>query len=309
MILFKIRNGISKSDTFLSFMIFISASIWGMFWFPLREIEKIGIISPWAVVLTNACPLFLLAPLLLFSWTKLKGNFGPTCFAAVMIGLAFTFYANSLVETTVVRATILFYLNPIWGTVIGLVWLSEKLIWSRVVSILMALIGLYFLLYNNQESNHPVNIGDLFGILSGICWSIGGASLKRWNATPILPLTILVYLASTVFSIFFAIFLFGADFPDPDIIYAAIPIAALWSIVLLLPTFIVIFKVSQLLFPGRVGILMMSEVIVAIISASLLLPDEKMDSIHWLGGIVIIFAGLVEVFFGDRGKRLFKVKS
>ena len=297
---------LSKSDTFLSFLIFISASIWGMFWFPLREIEAIGIASPWAVALTNAFPLIVLTPLILLNWTKLKINFGPTCFAAVMIGLAFTFYANSLVETTVVRATILFYLNPIWGTVIGLFWLSERLIWSRVISVILALLGLYLLLYDNQASNQPVNIGDLFGILSGMCWSIGGASLNRWHNTPILPLTTLVYCASTVFSIFFAIFLFEANVPELEAIFSAIPIAALWSTVLLLPTFVVIFKVSQLLFPGRVGILMMSEVIVAIVSASLLLPDEKMDPIHWLGGLAIIFAGLIEVIFGYRGRSVVK---
>ena len=301
MVLIKAASKTSKSDTFLSLLIFISASVWGMFWFPLRAIEAIGITSPWAVALTNACPLILLGPLLIFKWKQLKRNFVPTCFTAVMIGLAFTFYANSLVETTVVRATILFYLNPIWGTLIGLLWLSEKLIWSRITSIVMALIGLYLLLYNNQESNYPVNIGDLFGILSGICWSIGGASLNKWNKTPIVPLTTLVYLASTVFSIIFAIFLFEAEFPKPEPIFSAIPIATLWSIFLLLPTFIIIFKVSQLLFPGRIGILMMSEVIVAIVSASLLIPEEKMDPIHWFGGIVIIFAGLIEVFFGNSG--------
>ena len=179
MVLLKIFPKFLKTDTFLSFMIFISASVWGMFWFPLRAIEAIGISSPWAVALTNACPLVLLTPLIIFNWKELNRNFGATCFAAAMIGLAFTFYANSLVETTVVRATILFYLNPIWGTVIGVVWLSEKLIWSRLISIFIALIGLYLLLYNNSESTHPVNIGDLFGILSGICWSVGGASLNR----------------------------------------------------------------------------------------------------------------------------------
>ena len=60
-------------------LIFISASVWGMFWFPLREIEAIGIASPWAVALTNACPLIVLTPLILFNWAKLKINFGPTC--------------------------------------------------------------------------------------------------------------------------------------------------------------------------------------------------------------------------------------
>ncbi len=306
MALYKTHSKVAKSDTFLSFLIFISASVWGMFWFPLREIEAIGITSPWAVALTNACPLIILIPLILFSQVKLHRKFWSTCFTAFMIGLAFTFYANSLVETTVVRATILFYLNPVWGTIIGLVWLSEKLKWSRLISITLAFFGLYFLLYSNQESNNPINIGDLFGILSGICWSIGAASLNKWNDTPILPLTTLVYLASTIFSIFFAIVLFGAKFPEVEVILSALPVAALWSTALLLPTFIIIFKVSQFLFPGRVGILMMSEVLVAIVSASLLLPEEKMDPIHWLGGIIIIFAGFLEVFFGDHKKNFFK---
>ena len=60
----------------------------------------------------------------------------------------------------------------------------------------------------------------------------------------------------------------------------------------------IIFKVSQYLFPGRVGLLMMSEVIVAIISASLLLPSETMILRQWFGAIAIVGAGVIEVSFG-----------
>lgn len=59
----------------------------------------------------------------------------------------------------------------------------------------------------------------------------------------------------------------------------AFPTALLWSMVIILPCFLVIFRVSQVLFPGRVGILTMPEVVVAIISASLLLPNETNDRI------------------------------
>ena len=55
---------------------------------------------------------------------------------------------------------------------------------------------------------------------------------------------------------------------------------------------------SQLLFPGRVGILAMSEVVVAIISAAILLPEERMLLIQWLGAVAIVLAGLIEVVFG-----------
>ena len=81
-------------------------------------------------------------------------------------------------------------------------------------------------------------------------------------------------------------------------IWIAFPTAAFWSIVILLPCFFIIFRVSQFLFPGRVGILTMSEVIVAIVSAAVLLPEEVLPPVQWLGAVAIIFAGIVEVVFG-----------
>ena len=91
--------------------------------------------------------------------------------------------------------------------------------------------------------------------------------------------------------------------PNLADIKSAFPTAAFWSIFILSPGFIVIFKVSQILFPGRVGILMMSEVIVACISASILLPEETMVIIQWLGAIGIVSAALVEVIFGYKASK------
>jgi|TARA_X000000368_G_scaffold373685_1_gene324878 drug/metabolite transporter (DMT)-like permease len=45
---------------------------------------------------------------------------------------------------------------------------------------------------------------------------------------------------------------------------------------------------------------MMSEVIVAIISASILIPQEKMYLVQWFGAFAIIFAGLYEVIFSKK---------
>ena len=45
---------------------------------------------------------------------------------------------------------------------------------------------------------------------------------------------------------------------------------------------------------------MMSEVVVAVISASILIPEEKMFLIQWIGACAIIFAGLYEVIFSER---------
>ena len=44
---------------------------------------------------------------------------------------------------------------------------------------------------------------------------------------------------------------------------------------------------------------MMSEVIVAIISASILVPEETMVLIQWMGAICIVAAAFIEVFYGN----------
>ena len=286
------------SDNTLSLALAFCAGVWGLYWFPLRAIENVGISGTWSVVFFNACPLILLAPLLIFNFRKLVTIFWPTLLAAIMIGMAFTLYSNGLVETTIVRATMLYYLTPVWSTLIGVIWLSEPLTRARIVAIGVALLGLFLLLSNGASSDFPLNIGDLYSLLSGIFWAFGVATLNRWSNIPILPLATFIFLFTTLISAFFAGVLHLDPLPDMTMLATAIPTAAFWSIAIFLPCFCIIFRVSQQLFPGRVGILTMSEVVVAIISAAVLVPEETMLLMQWVGAIAIILAGLVEVLFG-----------
>lgn len=290
------------SDKTLSLAISLSAAAWGLYWFPLRSIENAGLSGSWSVVFFNACPLIVLCPWLVFNFKKLIGSLGPTLLAAIMIGMAFTLYANGLVETTIVRATLLYYLTPVWSTLIGVMWLSEHLTKARIIAIGVAFSGLFLLLSNGESSDYPLNIGDLYSFLSGIFWAIGVATLNRWSNIPILPLATFIFVSTTAFSAIFAGVLYVDPLPDFTMLKTAFPTAAFWSIFILLPCFCIIFRVSQLLFPGRVGILTMSEVIVAIVSAAILVPEEKMLLMQWVGAIAILLAGFIEVLFGHSRK-------
>lgn len=288
----------SYSENSLSFALLISAAVWGLYWLPLRTIEDVGVSGAWSVVFFNACPLVLLCPLLVFYFKSLVGVFWPTVLAGFFIGLAFTLYANGLVETTVVRATMLYYLTPIWSTLLGVLWLSEILTKARIIAIVVAFFGLYLLLSGSDSTNYPLNVGDLFSFLSGIFWAIGLAVLNRWSRIPILPVATFVFASTTVISAAFAVFFYADGLPDFVLLKRAFPTAAFWSIVVFLPCFFIIFRVSQVLFPGRVGILTMSEVVVAVFSAAVLLPNEVMQPIQWVGAAAILLAGMVEVGFG-----------
>ena len=290
---------IFKSDKILSLIIVVSSCAWGLYWLPLRSIEQSGIVGSWSIVLVNACPLIILVPLIFFNLDKLKKYPKPIFFAGIMIGAAFTFYANGLVQTSVIRATLLFYLSPIWSTIIGIIWLNERLTIARVISIIVALIGLILLLYDfrNQETV-MLNFGDFSSILSGLFWALGASILKKWSKLPIIPLTAIVYFSTTSLSILLAIIVYKAPIPSLALIGQNFPIAFIWSVIVLLPSFCIIFRISQILFPGRVGILMMSEVAVAVISAKILLPEEQMVILQWIGALAILLAGVVEIIFG-----------
>jgi drug/metabolite transporter (DMT)-like permease len=290
---------IFKSDKILSLIIVVSSCAWGLYWLPLRSIEQSGIVGSWSIVLVNACPLIILVPLIFFNLDKFKKYPKPILFAGIMIGAAFTFYANGLVQTSVIRATLLFYLSPIWSTIIGIIWLNERLTIARVISIIVALIGLILLLYDfrNQETV-ILNFGDFSSILSGLFWALGASILKKWSKLPIIPLTAIVYFSTTSLSILLAIIVYKAPIPSLALIGQNFSTAFIWSVIVLLPSFCIIFRISQILFPGRVGILMMSEVAVAVISAKILLPEEQMVILQWIGASAILLAGVVEIIFG-----------
>tara|TARA_B110001469_G_scaffold11622_1_gene11650 strand:- start:110 stop:1039 length:930 start_codon:yes stop_codon:yes gene_type:complete len=285
-------------DKTLGIFLALSAGVWGLYWLPLRSIEELGVSASWSVVLFNACPLVVLVPLLLFNYQQLKGLVGPTILAGLMIGIAFNLYANGLLETTVARATLLYYLTPIWSTLLGVVWLSEPLTKARIIAIGVALIGLFLLLSNANSSNQALNIGDLYSFMSGIFWAIGVSVLNRWATIPILPLLAFTFLVTTLFSALTAGLLPANPVPDLQAVKMALPAAAFWAIFIFVPSFFIIFRISQLLFPGRVGILTMTEAIVAIVSAAILIPEESMLLLQWLGAGAIIMAGLIEVLFG-----------
>ena len=140
----------------LSIALFFSAAAWGLFWIPLRQVEALGISGSWTVVIFNAIPLIVLIPIFLLTFKKYDAFFRPTIYSAIFIGLAITFYSKGLVETSVVRATLLFYLTPIWSTIFGIIWLSENLTLTRIISIIIAFLGMFLLLSGTNNSGQPL---------------------------------------------------------------------------------------------------------------------------------------------------------
>jgi len=283
-----------------SLAVFLSAALWGMFWIPIRYFNEIGINGEWAIIAMNTPAMLVLSVVFLATFSKQRPHLRQALWIGVASGLGFALYSIGLIHTSVIRATLFFYLTPIWSTLIGYVWLGEDIKWQRGAAIALGCIGLLCLV--SGEAAVPYNIADLLAFLSGVAWAIAAALIKRSEGLTVTSMTLIQYfvVAAVALAIGYAIAPLAP--PAPDRVFAALPLIIGISLGLVLPATLLLFWASQFLFPGRVGLLMMSEVLVAVITASILLPDERLSAVQWLGAIFIVSASVAELLPSRRAK-------
>ena len=148
-----------------SLVMFVAASLWGLYWVPLRQLEALGIEGAWSIALLNLPAAFALFVVTALSWKQYRGFGAQMLVIGLFTGAGLALYGSGLVLSSVVRATLLFYLMPVWATLIGVFWLGERAAWQRWAAILAGLIGMLMLL--SGGGSVPLNIGDLLAILSG----------------------------------------------------------------------------------------------------------------------------------------------
>ena len=277
-----------------SLAIFVAASVWGIYWLPLRWMESQGLEGAWAVAFFNLLPVPVLA---VWIWRRQSpGLWRVALLVGLLSGSGMGCYALGLVYSTVVRATMLFYLTPVWGTLLGLLWLGERVEWSRWTAIALGLAGLALLLSGGDGAGLPLNAGDGLALLSGLLWA-GAATVIRANpAGPVAAMTMCQFLFAGLTALAFALLaLENPAAPAAGAFGASLPIALVGSIGMIMPSVLAIFWAQRRVYPGRGGLLMMSEVVVAVLSATLLLPEEIMAPLQWVGAAMIVGACLVEV--------------
>jgi drug/metabolite transporter (DMT)-like permease len=277
-----------------SLALVLGASVWGLYWLPLREMNRLGIEGTWGVVFFNFCPLLVLVPLLIWKRINIWTRPGPALFIGVMTGVAMGIYSTSKVIAPVIRVTMEFYLTAVWSTIIGVVWLSEKLDLRRVATVAAGLLGLFLLIAGASDAAHSTfGIGDVLALASGVLWAFGAAAMKRWPGENLLAMSFFQFLFAVLAGAILAQVLFPGTSPSAARLLNVFPMAFGGSAMLLLPSIMAIFWASRVLFPGRAAILMMSEALVATISATLLLPEETMTLMQWAGGAIVVLACLL----------------
>ena len=216
------------------------------------------------------------------------------------MGGGMAFYAIAFLYTSVLRTTLLFYMSPIWATLLAMLILKEKINSGRWIAIAVGFVGLLLILSNKGETtiNAGFNRGDLFALLSGLFWGYGTVVIKKSAEIPAIDLVPSQYLWATIIGVLVVLTTISHPefrLPETQQLTEVLPLVFGFYVLLVLPTIIICTRIAQILSPGRVCLLMMSEVLVAGISAPLL-AGESIAIIEWIAGLLIITATVIEVY-------------
>ena len=279
-----------------SIMVFVASSLWGLLWVPMRLTESMGVAPLWVQFWFTTMPALFLACLCLRSTISERQNWSIYLLSGMCIGVGYTLYAVGLLVGSVSKTTVLFYLTPIWSTLLGMVFLGEQPGLRRWGAIALATLGCCLVMQINplQMRFEPV---DLLGLLSGVFWGMGTVVLRRYPDADYKNATFAQYLCGTLIT-GAAILILGVEAPQAIASGKAAAMGAVFGILVFMSSFLMIIRIMQYMSPGRVGILMLSEALVAVISAMVFL-GEVLSPAQWMGVTVILAAGAIVAVTDD----------
>jgi len=281
-------------------IIFLASSFWGVLWVPMRHIEAMGLSGLWVVVLFHFLPALAMLPLIVRTAPSSRRDWGRAAVAGALMGAGFALYALGLVVASVTKTVILFYMTPIWSTVIAYFVLRERAGWGRWLAIAAALVGCALVTGVNRDELR-FDPADLLGLLSGLFWALGSVMIRRYDGLNFVHVSFLQYLFGGIMALLAALYL-GDPIPQLNAFLQAIPPAFLASVVVFLPSVLLIFRIMQYVSPGLVGILMLSEALVAAVSAAFWL-GETLSSTQWVGVGAILTTGVFIGFYEGKAVR------
>jgi len=286
-------------DLLPSLVVAACGAAWGTFWFPLRWLADYGVGSAWVSLVFSVTGIIVPLPWIIRGIIRRPTGleqFATQMLTGLLIGFGFTLYILSLAITDVLHAILLFYLTPVWSTLIACIIFGEKLSWSRGLAIAAGFLGMALILGMKTGLPLPQRLGDWLALASGLLWAIGTTRSQRKPTSQIALPAFAFAVGGTVTSLAALVIAdaTGSSLAGATRLLPAMPLMVGLALVLFVPPNVMVLWASQRLDSGRVGILLMTEVMVGAVTSAIY-SGEPFGLVELAGTALIICAGLVEV--------------
>ena len=270
----------------------LSATMWGLFWIPLRWLESLGISGLQATFLIYMGTLVVSLPILVIKRAEWRQQ--PALMFAIMIssGWCNTAFILAILDGEIMRVILLFYLSPLWSTVLGRLVLKEQLGTLAYLTLVLAVIGALLILWEPQLGMPwPSSTADWLAMSSGFAFAFTNLFTHMASQTSIKTKTVAAWLGVILLS---GVALLISDGSVGVSNTTGIMMALLIGLVLMtVMTFAVVYGVTHLPV-HRSAIILLFQVVVAAVS-SYLFTEERLVWHEWFGGIIVIIAAYLAI--------------
>ena len=247
----------------------------------------------WVAVVYFLVPTICLVPIGIWRWKHFKAGGLQLQITAMLSGLALFLYTMSIVYTDVVRAILLFYLTPIWGTILARIFLGDAITPQRIFAMAVAVIGALTIFGLGLQFPVPQNLGDWMGVGAGVIWAVASLRINIYEDYSAIEMTLGFFFWSLIFLIIAALIFAPSYILSVAQTLPALPLLLIFIILLILPSTYASLWGAKFLSPGVVGLLFMTEIVVGSISVALL--SAKLFGVREVIRILLITcASLIE---------------
>ena len=162
----------------------LNALVWGISWWPLRELQTHGLHPLWSTVL-----IYLLAAIGVLVWKPQawRGMLQHRGLLLLLVASGLTNVGFNWAVTVgdVVRVVLLFYLMPAWSVLMAWVLLNEKPSTGSLLRLALALAGVVIVLKSpGSPWPVPASIADWLALMGGLCFALTNVLLRKHGQTP-----------------------------------------------------------------------------------------------------------------------------
>ncbi|HFC54445.1 MAG TPA: DMT family transporter [Gammaproteobacteria bacterium] len=266
-----------------------SATVWGVMWYPLRLFEAHGLSGLWVTLMFFAAAGVVGVLFMSRHLREMRRQPWIALGIALASGWCNTSFNLAVLEGNVMRMLLLFYLSPLWATLIGWWFLGERLTLLSVLLLVVSVLGALFMLWQpGMMVPWPAGRADWLAISSGMSFAVLNALVRRGRLD--IPSKMLAswFGAAAVAGGWIAVG--GEAWPVAGmaVIGAA---AAFGALVIVVATLSVQYGVTHMPL-HRSAVILLFELVAGALSAWLL-TDEVITPKEWFGGGLIVVAALI----------------
>ena len=196
-------------------------------------------------------------------------------------------FVLAVLEGTVVRVLLLFYLSPLWALLLGWLMLGEKPGSSAWIVFILALLGALIMLWDEQIGMPwPKNRADWLAVSSGFAFSFANVMVRKMGTVDLGTKSVASWLGVVIVALVWILLVHS---PVPDVSTTTLGGAVLlgWFGFVIM-TVTVVYGVTHMPV-HRSAVILLFELVIGAVS-SLLLTDERILPREWIGGAMILIS-------------------